>query len=224
MLSTLLIAGSLSVDAFGVGCAYGLKQIKIPVLSRLLISLLSFGFALLSLMIAKLLNMLLPDTIGTYISVFILLFLGLYMIISGVAAWHCGTKNENDPHAIGKPILEAEPKIWNIGIRSLGLSIMIIRDPQCADLNHSKSIDLVEAFYVGLALSLDAIGACVGFGISATGIVLLPIAAGVFQYLCLSAGLFCGSYLKKRALINEKILSVIPGVIMIGIAVVRLMG
>lgn len=214
-ITMLLIAISLSVDSLGVGCAYGLKQIKIPPGPKLFISVMTLTISLLSILLGRIIFSILPPVAGTYVSILILSIMGIYMIISAVV----DLKAKEEYH---EAKIQEKKQLVNICIKSLGLSISIIKHPQQADLDHSNIIDLSEAFYIGLALSLDSIGACVGLGINAASSIYLPLFVGVFQYFFLSMGLRFGKRLGKLGVLNEKLLSFLPGVIMLGIAVVRL--
>ena len=81
-----------------------------------------------------------------------------------------------------------------------------------------------EAILLGFALSLDSIGASISFCLLGYGIMLLPFAIGLCQLLFLNIGLTCGQ--KISASISDthlsKIISIIPGIILITLALLRL--
>ena len=62
---------------------------------------------------------------------------------------------------------ERRKTLVKIEIKSIGLVINVLKKPTAADLDNSGSITGIEAFILGIALSLDAFGA--GFGAALLG-------------------------------------------------------
>lgn len=89
------------------------------------------------------------------------------------------------------------------------MGIIVITDPIPFDFNHSNGIDLKEAFFLGLALSLDSI--CVGVTSSIGGFYnfTFPILASSFQLIFLSVGNYLGKKLAKHFKVPKKALNVI---------------
>ncbi len=216
MLYICLTAISLTLDSFGVGVAYGLKKIKIGPGAKCAMCLISFLLALLSISVGQFLNTFLPTTIGQYISILLLLILGIYMIFSSFQ------ENKN-PELLPQKSREVNQKVFNLFFEKLGLSITIIKYPQCGDFDHSNTIDIKEALYIGLALSLDALGAGIGLGISGQSGIFYALLVGIFQYFFITLGIWGGKKLHLSTKMNETVLAVLPGIILIGLAVYRLL-
>ena len=116
-----------------------------------------------------------------------------------------------------------EYKSHKIFLKSLGITIQIIRNPISSDLNNSKIIEKNEALYLAFALSLDSI--CVGITSSSFGMysLLFPILVPLFQFIFLNAGIILG---KKIVLYNTSLKkwNIISGVLLIVIGILRGIG
>lgn len=111
--------------------------------------------------------------------------------------------------------------MYNIFLKSLGITISIIRDPISSDLDNSKKIDAKEAAYLGVALSIDSI--CIGIGISVIGLssLVFPILTAIFQLLFLSVGTFLGKRIITTSNIPDNIWNIISGILLILIGLSR---
>lgn len=174
----LLMAVALSLDGFGVGLAYGLRRIRIPINSLIAISLctvLAMGTSMLFGGWVTLWLKLIPARI---LGASILLALGLFQL--GKVLW-----NRN-----GEPLPEAVPAmaaaqanlvlepVFRLQLRFFGLVIQVLKTPDIADVDGSGVISLKESFLLGCALAVDAfasgIGAAMaGMTLSVIGIVAL---------------------------------------------------
>lgn len=174
----LLMAVALSLDGFGVGLAYGLRRIRIPINSLIAISLctvLAMGTSMLFGGWVTLWLELIPARI---LGASILLALGLFQL--GKVLW-----NRN-----GEPLPEAVPAmaaaqanlvlepVFRLQLRFFGLVIQVLKTPDIADVDGSGVISLKESLLLGCALAVDAfasgIGAAMaGMTLSVIGIVAL---------------------------------------------------
>lgn len=68
----------------------------------------------------------------------------------------------------------------------------LIRQPEEADLDHSGSINPNEAFFLGLALASDALGAGLGIGLAGFNIWLTSLLVGCSKFCLIILGLFWG--------------------------------
>jgi len=117
--------------------------------------------------------------------------------------------------------IKKDDKIFNLMIKSLGITIQIIRNPLSCDFDKSKRIDPLEAIYMGLALSVDSIGVGIGIATVGAGTYLIPIATGLFQFIFLCLGGFLGTKFLMFKNINSKIWLIISGLILILLAILR---
>lgn len=212
--SIATLAISLSLDALGVGLAYGLKQIRIPLISKLVICIFSIIYSGASLIAGSLLSNILPPYLSKLIGVSILSLMGIWMLVQAFI------KRED-----AKPGSEAscnEHTLFKIAIKSLGITIQVIKNPIEGDIDKSGSIDMGESLLLGLALSVDAIGVGIGSALAGFHSAVIPPAVGIFQLLFLYAGTFLGSRFSLTPRVNKKIISVLPGVLLIFLAIMRI--
>ncbi len=207
----IIIAFSLSIDALAIGFSYGVRNIKVHLLSLFIIAAVAFCFMFIAMKSGAVILTVLPETVSKFIGIILLFFLGVWIIYTGVfrkTQYHKKKEKEN------KTLL-------NILIKSFGITIKIIRTPEYCDLNNSSVIEPSEALYLGTVLSIDSIG--VGAGISILGIssILMPVMVCIFQVSCLVIGLNIG---KKFPLLknHSNFSSVFSGSIMILIALIRI--
>lgn len=210
MLSILLLSISLSIDALGIGTTYGLRGIRIPNAAKVIISIQSIVITSLSLFCGKWLSELLPPGIATHIGVFILIFMGIWILWQGIRE---GEK---------EVLVKKEDTIIDVLIKSMGITIKIIRTPQYCDLNNSFIIDPFEAFYLGIALSFDSFGA--GFGSGASGLFspMIPLLVAICQVIFLSVGSLLGNRLKLFKGFQNNICVIFSGILLIFIGILRM--
>jgi putative Mn2+ efflux pump MntP len=238
LLSLLLLAFAVSLDGFGVGVTYGLRHIRIPVISVLIIAVFS-GFVIwLSMQAGTVLTGFLSPAAAQLLGALILIGIGTWALAQ---FWRSRKREQERGHETGQdgddrndfdyrsegqllgsnPSLASVSTIWRIELRRLGLVIHILRAPQAADVDRSGIISASEAVLLGCALSLDAFGA--GLGAAMIGYsplmtaILIAFASGLF----LLSGLRIG--LKYADWQGMKALSVLPGLILILMGITRLL-
>lgn len=216
MVTVLLFAVSLSLDAIAVGFSYGVKKIKIPILSAGVVGMISIGFSALATYAGKWLSTLLPPAAARWIGIGMLLALGIWTLLQALLEKEPVSEAPQDKQSQDKTVL-------HLMLKSLGLSVTIIKHPVDCDFDGSKRIDLLEAFYLGLMLSMDAICSCIGLALSGTVYVVTPLLIGAFQWLFLQCGDLIGRYLSRLDFLRPKLIALLPGVILIGIALLRLL-
>ena len=84
MLNSLFLALSVSIDSFGIGLTYGIKNTKIRFLSMCLLILMSLLGAYSSFFIGKTINTMFSNFITQIISSGILIVLGIIIIIDPI--------------------------------------------------------------------------------------------------------------------------------------------
>ncbi len=211
LLNYLALAVSVSIDSLGIGITYGFRKTCISNISKIILFVISIIITYIGIIIGKTLSLILPSYITVFLGAFILIIMGSIII------FNC-FKKDNTTKA--KKI--RSKKIYNFFIKSLGITIKIIKDPISSDLDNSKKIDAKEALYLGLALSLDSL--CVGVGGSIIGFnsIIFPIMVAIFQLLFLSFGRVIGTRIVHTLNIPQNIYSIISGIILICIGFSRL--
>ena len=207
LLQAAAIAMALSVDAFAAGFAYGSNQIKIPLHSALIITLISSGVTGLSLLVGSVLQHHIAPGLTTAISVTILLALGILKLLDSI------TKSIIRTHTR----LNRELQFSLLNFRFI---IHLYADPEGADVNRSQTLDPAEAVSLALALSLD--GVAVGLGAALAGISVWAIFLSSLglNMLCLLFGDLAGGRLARKSPCN---LSCLGGAILIALAIWKLL-
>lgn len=212
MATALLLALTVSVDALGVGLSFGMRGIRIQTAAKLIICIFSVIYAYAAVLFGGVLARVLPPAVSTVIGTGLLCLMGLYII------WDRGLRTK--PPECGEQELKRCRRQIQWVIKSLGITVCIIRNPKSGDVDHSGAIDGKEALALGLALSVDVLGA--GLGIALTGAAgwYFPLLVGGAQMAFLYLGCFCGDRLKR--LLHERLIAVLSGLILIIIGLLRL--
>ena len=195
MLWTLIIfAVVLSLDGFGVGISYGMRKIKIPLFSLIIICLSSTSALAVSMLAGNLVAALFSKELAEVLGGIALLLIGSWLLAQ---AW----------------VEKLEFKDIEVKIPSIGIVIKILKEPSKADFDGSGEITCNEAIFLGLALAMDALGA--GFGAAMVGLNpwLTPLVAGISKFFLINLGLYLGARSQINNLVKE--FSLLPGFIII---------
>lgn len=207
-LTLLAFALALNMDALGTGVAYGIRQIRIPFLSLLIISGMSVITILFSMLAGHMVSQLVSPVFAHRLGGVILLLVGIWILVQSIQE----VKSEGDS--------EPERTVMQIRIRSLGLVIQVLREPSKADLDHSGIISAREAVLLGAALAMDAFGA--GFAVSMLGFSpsLTALVVGIGHIILTYAGLLIGKYFACSCLGRQ--LAMLPGCILIALGIFKI--
>lgn len=193
----------MSVDAMAVGIAYGIKNIKLPVSSKIIIGLCSLICGYISMCLGNFISLLLPEYIGKFTGSVILLVMGLWFLL----------QNLNSSQSLSE-----KTTLLKLVIKGIGITITIVRDPLVGDIDHSGSIDHKESLFIGSALSMDILGAGLGLGVANLSSIYMPLTVGICQIIFLYSGLFIGSKIGDISEKYQTLTGILPGIIMIAIA------
>ena len=211
-LTLVVFALALNMDSFAAGVAYGMRRISLPFFCVLVISAMSVLAIILSMLAGGLLTGILPEALARRLGGSILFLTGCWFIWQAL-----GKKNRKTGEGAEKSGPET---LLAIHLRSLGLVIQVLREPQRADLDYSGEISLREAFLLGTALAMDSLGA--GFAARLLGFNLPLTAAlvGAGHLVLTYLGLFAGRGIGATWL--GKQFSALPGCILILLGLSRL--
>lgn len=209
VIGCVLLALSMSMDALGIGVSYGVRKIKVPFSSRVTICLLSIVITGAAVFLGGTLMTLLDPMAAKAIGAAMLAFLGCFILCQAFVKKkakkekRCGT-------------------LASLFIQPLGVTIQIVRDPCMCDFDKSSRIDMLEAVYLGVALSIDSFGVGVSSAVSGLNSMAIPIAAGLCQLCMLCIGGAVGARLGKMKWGESKIWNILSGALLICISVLRL--
>jgi putative sporulation protein YtaF len=172
------MAVALSLDGFGVGLAYGIRRIRIPMSSLIVIALCTVFAMGISMLFGSWVTLWLRFIPARLLGATILLTLGVFQLARAI--WN--RKREIFPQAVPamaevfqNPVLEP---VFRFQLSFFGLVIQVLKTPVIADVDGSGGISLRESLLLGSALAMDAfasgIGAAMaGMTLSVIGIVAL---------------------------------------------------
>ena len=186
-LYLLLFSLALSLDGFGAGLAYGLRGLKVPAPSVLVVSItsaLTIGFAML---LGKFVNLFIPKSFTQYLGAVLLIVIGIYVFLAG------GNEEKK----------QSEQPAVVLRFKVFGLIFQILREPQLADRDDSGVLSYQEAVLLGFALALDAFGAGIGLSLSGYPVLLTMLNVGAVKYLLLTGGIYVGKQNGKVAFIRN---------------------
>ena len=144
----VFFAIALSLDAFSAGFAYGLRRIKIPLVSYCALICASMLIVGLSVFCGSAVAHIIPDLWGEKLGGIILLGIGLWWLFR--------------PRKKNKNINQEEEKVKKVvelRLASLAVIIQIFEEPAYADIDASGVISIQESLFLAFALSVDALGA-----------------------------------------------------------------
>lgn len=208
-LTIALFALAVSADGFAVGMAYGIGKIRIPFFSLLVISLASALAVSLSMLCGKGLAELLSPQMSSYMGAIIILGLGIYFLLTAGKE-----KIESLENGQEKPLLA-------FNIKPLGIIVQILKQPSRADFDCSGEISTSEAFFLGLALAMDALGAGIGIAMTGSNILYTAVCVGMLKFILVNSGIYLGSKINAREL--KAVTAMVPGLVFVAIGILELL-
>ncbi|WP_425802504.1 sporulation membrane protein YtaF [Desulfitobacterium sp. Sab5] len=218
MGTAILLALALSLDGFGVGMSYGLRRIRIPWASMLMIAFCTIiamsSAVLFGGWFVLWIKFLPPNVLGAVI----LLSLGSLQVIR---AFRQRNNGEVEAISVSTFNVAAEEPIIKFQFEFLGIVIQVLRYPEQADLDGSGSISIKESALLGTALSLDAFASGLAVGVSAGIVHSLPMIflVALTQILMLLLGQLVTGIVSEQVL---KRIGFLPGTMLIIIGLGKL--
>ena len=205
----ILLGVAVSVDGFVAGAAYGLKNIRIPLVSLSIVGVVSGIGAAIAMFFAYTVGKFMDTDLAVGIGATLLILLGIWNLFQQYL-----TKNV--------PPFEAEGEIT---ARKLTLSIgrlviSIVAKPETADVDRLGVISPLEAVFLGVAVGLDAM---VGtFATALMGVLPLytPLAIGLIHAVFCAAGCY-----SSKELLSDKVKArfpYLPGALLMVLGLLRL--
>jgi putative sporulation protein YtaF len=145
-LVVLGFAVSSSVDNFGVGLSYGIRNIKLGMSANAIIAVICFVFSIISIILGNWLSLVLPGILPILIGAVLIFFIGIRIVLMIVPR----EKVQKE---------RSESDLTNNKIDN------ILRHPEIADADNSGEISLGEAVLLGVALSANALTNGLGAGL-----------------------------------------------------------
>ncbi|AEF16908.1 sporulation protein YtaF [Thermoanaerobacterium xylanolyticum LX-11] len=173
VISSLLFSISANIDNFTVAIAYGIKKIRIGILSNILIALVSGIGTFLSMSIGLLINRFLPTNISNIVGSLILIMLGLWFILDYYKKRKTDTFNFKNNYEI-------------------------LINSKITDMDNSKYIDMKESIILAFGLTINNLGLGIGASITGLNIYFTTLLTIIFSLLSILLGFMLGNtYLAK---------------------------
>ncbi|WP_242144424.1 MULTISPECIES: manganese efflux pump [unclassified Bacillus cereus group] len=193
LFSILLIGIASNLDNAGVGIAYGIRNIRISWFNNFIIAFFGFLFTLLAGLFGNWISLFISDFMANLIGAIVLGLIGIFVLC--------------------QPLLNKSAE----GLEKDGSMIGILRNPENADFDGSKTISFSEALVLGVALSINNIAGGFDAGVTNLNLWWTAIISGAFSFICISAFSYIGKrffaeYLGKWATIIAGILLILIGI------------
>ena len=203
LVMLFVLAISTSLDSLGVGVIYGLGGIRIRLASHVCICAVMMAITWSAVAVGNGISRFLPENVAQIIGA---------IVFSGIGIWILA------PLMRGPKNLPAQDAVDSLD--HVLSPLAVLENPKSADMDGSRTIDLREAFLLGVALSINNIFGGISAGIihiSPFGMALLSV---LFNVLCLVSGHFIGKHFyASRAGRRAQIVS---GVMMIAVGIWQL--
>ncbi|GAB6170668.1 sporulation membrane protein YtaF [Paradesulfitobacterium aromaticivorans] len=173
MGTAVLMAIALSLDGFGVGLAYGLRRIRIPLASMGVIALCTVAAMGISMLFGNWVVRWLDLFPARYLGAGILLGLGVFQLVKVIR------QDRQQPETVPAVahVYEHEDSEPIFQLEFLGLVIQVLRTPDLADMDGSGGISLRESILLGTALAVDAFASGIGAALAGMTFSLIAIVA-----------------------------------------------
>ncbi len=205
-LTALLLSLSSNLDNVGVGVAYGIRRIRVPFSSNLIIALIT-GTGTLAAILAG-------HTIGSFLQPRVAGLAGGSLLI-GLGTWVVFQES----HAV--PQRQAVARVeMNGGVQDASLAsrvLALLDNPFSADQDFSRHIDRREALLLGVALSLNNVVNGVAAGIAGLDPMRVTILVCIFSVLTIWAGM--GAGIRFGARVAGRSTGVVSGLLLIFIGI-----
>ncbi|MDU1006698.1 MAG: sporulation membrane protein YtaF [Clostridium butyricum] len=195
-LSDLLYSLSSNLDNLVIGIAYGVKKIKIGLISNLIIATVTSIGTLISMSVGKFISGFLPTSLTNMLGAVIIMLLGLYFLIQS--------------------ILKLIPKSYS---NSLALKNVdeIMDYAEKSDSDNSGTLNIKEAFVVSLGLMLNNLGTGLAASITGVNVSITVICTFILSIALLMLGKsighnILGSICGKYAPLISGVLLIILGI------------
>lgn len=206
ILEAVILASTLSVDAFLASFAYGSNKIKIRFSTVLIISLVSSGILGVFLFLGGIVRPYLPPKISSVLCFAVLFLIGMTKIL------------DNLMKSIIRRVGNLSKNI-HFSFFHLRFILNVYADPEAADVDQSGILSPLEACSLAIALSLDGMAAGFGAGLGEVHGIAVFLASFVTNTLAAVLGEAVGIRMSSSLRFNMSWLS---GVVLIALAVSKL--
>lgn len=192
LLPVLLLALSSNGDNIGVGIAYGVRRINVPLASNFIIALITGAGTLVSMLIGQTIGSTMQPKIAGVLGGAIIAGIGLWVIVQSARS---AGRHENVEFGL----------VTSSDVAHLGVFKKLIRvldNPLSADRDFSRHIDMKEGCLLAVSLSLNNVVNGIAAGIVGLAPALTTVLVMIFSMFTLWGGVAAGSQYGRRWLGN----------------------
>jgi putative sporulation protein YtaF len=186
----ILIGIASNLDNAGVGIAYGVRGIRISNSANCMIAVISFFMTLLSGVAGAWTAMYIPTFTSHLIGAIVIVAVGIYVLYQPFRKLK-QTEAKTNEHLIQR----------------------ILRQPEEADLDHSKTISFRESLLLGIALGINALAGGFDAGVTHLNVGSTSIAVGFFSFVVLGLTDYIGrNYIAVKF---DRLATILSGILLI---------
>ena len=172
-ITIIAIGIASNLDNAGVGIAYGVRKIYISHFSNFMIAIISFTGTLISGYFGNWISHWVPHFVGNVIGAIVMISVGVWVL------WQ---------PFIGKKERKSEP----VEVKKKNFITDLLRRPEEADFDQSKSLGIFESIVLGIALSINALAGGLDAGLTKINVLYTSISVGIFSFLLLGLSCYLG--------------------------------
>ena len=205
----MLLGLAVSIDGFVAGVAYGLKNIRMPLISLIIVGIVASICTAVAMVMAYM--------VGQFINTDIALILGALLLIL-LGLWSLGqqyfTKSVTSYEMDGE--VTARKLTFSFG----RLVVSIMAKPETADVDRLGFISSLEAVFLGLAVGADAMVGTFAVALMGSLPLYTPIVIGLIHMICIAGGCYSSRKFFPENL--KKRFPYLPGTLLIILGLLRL--
>jgi putative sporulation protein YtaF len=166
----LLLSLAANLDNLGVGVAYGVRRIKVPALSNLVIAGIAFLLGIISILVGKGIAHFLNDSVANDIGASLLIGVAIWVMYPQKQTSHSQTDSKREHTSL----------------------LELLNNPEEADRDHSAVISWQESIVLGFALSVNVFTNGITAGLWNLDATFSALMMALFSFLTIWAGTWLG--------------------------------
>lgn len=190
-LTAILLALASNLDNVGVGIAYGMRRVRVPVASNILIAAITATGTLVSVLFGNTLGKLLSYGLASILAGGVLIGMGAWVVVREALTLYQNAHQAPDRTATSTTGTGYLSKVHTIRI-----------NPLSADSDRSGQIDFREATLLGLALTPNNLVNGAAAGMMDLSVAVLVLLVFLFSVVTIWAGIEVGQLCGRRWLGN----------------------
>jgi len=207
----ILLSVSLSLDAFVIAVAYALKSTRIPLVSKLVVCLISIIYFGAAVWLGGVISGFFSPEAAKIVGIALMSCICLWTLLQVIL----GKKENEAPEAASKTL-------FAMSLKPIGITVQVIRNPMLCDIDHSHSISPFEAIFLGTALSVDSISVGIGYSLLGPVSAIAPLTVGFFQFAFLCLGGWVGGRLAALQRARTDRLQLVSVAVMFALIMIRI--